>query len=66
MKCANSIAGELQKQLVQLEQECQQYKQSLDELLKRRNQSQFEQDARKLEELKVIYIIYIEANIIFL
>jgi uncharacterized protein involved in exopolysaccharide biosynthesis len=49
------MAEELQAELGELERECHQYKQSLDQLLKRRADSPFDQDAarRKLEMLKV-------------
>nr|CAD2168288.1 unnamed protein product [Meloidogyne enterolobii] len=53
-KCASSVTSELQKQLEGLEQECIQYKQTLDKLTNKKANSPFDQNAatRKLEALK--------------
>nr|CAD2206844.1 unnamed protein product [Meloidogyne enterolobii] len=53
-KCASSVTSELQKQLEGLEQECIQYKQTLDKLTNKKANSLFDQNAatRKLEALK--------------
>lgn len=53
-KCATSIATELQSQLSDLECECVQYKQALDNLLEQRANAPFDQEAakRQLEQLK--------------
>uniref|UniRef100_A0A1I8BAH9 APG6 domain-containing protein n=1 Tax=Meloidogyne hapla TaxID=6305 RepID=A0A1I8BAH9_MELHA len=53
-KCATSVASELQKQLEGLEQECIQYKQTLDKLTNKKSNFPFDQNAatRKLEALK--------------